>query len=67
MFERIDLPTHNCGGDPIVVQVIGRGFRVICPTCHHTSGFHKAEDQAVDEWNGGPEHRLELEETSWPS
>lgn len=57
MFDCDGLPCILCVGEPVLVQVIGAGWRVICENCHHKTGFHPTEDGAVDAWNGGPSYR----------
>ena len=62
MFERNDLlPCLNCHSDPIVAHVVNVGWRVICPVCKSRTQTWKSEVAAVDAWNGGSRHRLEIE------
>lgn len=65
MNERADLlPCLRCEGEPLVCEVHGAGFRVICPDCKCKGDFFDRENDAVDQWNGGAEHRETLDRLS---
>lgn len=55
------LPCLNCEGEPIIADVKGAGFRLVCPDCGCRGRFHSTENEAIDAWNGGPEHREAIE------
>lgn len=67
MYEHTDtLPCLRCESDALIVPVIGGvavAFTVRCPVCGYGETVtHDSETAAIDNWNGGPEHRLALDE-----
>jgi hypothetical protein len=65
MYDAVHaLPCLNCEAEPVLTEVKPDGWRLICPRCKNKTRFYAEANDAIDAWNGGPEHRLEMERLS---